>query len=902
MPGPIGEAYVEIRPDLSGFDAEVRRGIDRALDAAGRQAEAAGEQMEDAFREAALQMELALEEVGGADVFAEIAAGAEATGERIDNSFREAARQSDAALNNIGGPDAFLPAVVSAEVAGERIDNSFKEAATQSNGALATIGAGAALAGIGLAAAAIGGLAYIGVNSAADLGESINAINVTLGDGAESFLAFSENAADSLGITQGALNQAVIPMGALLRNAGLEGDELGGTLAELSQRAADVGSVMNKDVNEVLEAFGAAVRGEAEPARALGISFDDAAVSAKAVALGLASSTSEVDDAAKAQARLAIIMEQTDQAAGDFANTADSLPNMMRRLKATGEEAAQSLGTALIPGLQTAGSAILDNLPSLEPYLESIGSALGAVVGQIAPLLGPLLQSVLSILTSITLAFGPIASAILGALSPIISGISNIFAQVAPVIGNLFSTLAPVIAGIGNAFGQILVTMAPVITSLVQGLGPVLEEIIGVVADLAPFFLQWVGILAERLGPIIELLVPIILRLAEAFSGALVEVLPVVITIAEALLDVIEILLPIFGQIVDVVLEVAGTIVSHLAGALTIILEALVPILPILGELIAALADALLPVLPALLPPILQIVEAFALLLAALLPLLVPLLQLVTIFIEQIGAPVLLAIAEAIAAITGGFTGFLLEVVAVIQGIIGWVLQFIGEVETIPTRVAAWLSGLPGILTTFISNAFQAAKDQAKRAIDEIVGFVTGLPGRITAIAATVLEAAKSIGRAIIDGIAAGISAATGFVADVVSGLGRAITNLINTQVIDRINNALPNSWELPGPVPDINLPDNPLPRLPTFDTGGIVGGPRGAPVLAILHGGETVLPTHRYPGMADRGGVTVNVNVAIPDADPATARRAGRIIGDAAAQRIAELDLGMHARLAAEV
>jgi hypothetical protein len=30
------------------------------------------------------------------------------------------------------------------------------------------------------------------------------------------------------------------------------------------------------------------------------------------------------------------------------------------------------------------------------------------------------------------------------------------------------------------------------------------------------------------------------------------------------------------------------------------------------------------------------------------------------------------------------------------------------------------------------------------------------------------------------------------------------------------------------------------------FDMGGVVPGPKGAPTLALVHGGETIVPTHK--------------------------------------------------------
>lgn len=42
--------------------------------------------------------------------------------------------------------------------------------------------------------------------------------------------------------------------------------------------------------------------------------------------------------------------------------------------------------------------------------------------------------------------------------------------------------------------------------------------------------------------------------------------------------------------------------------------------------------------------------------------------------------------------------------------------------------------------------------------------------------------------------------------------------------------------------------------HLPGFDTGGVVPGRIGAPMLAVVHGGETVLPTHKDPSAGARG------------------------------------------------
>ena len=54
-------------------------------------------------------------------------------------------------------------------------------------------------------------------------------------------------------------------------------------------------------------------------------------------------------------------------------------------------------------------------------------------------------------------------------------------------------------------------------------------------------------------------------------------------------------------------------------------------------------------------------------------------------------------------------------------------------------------------------------------------------------------------------------------------------------------------------PVSELDDPDLPV-------SSSSVPGPRGAPRLAIVHGGETVLPTHRED--MDSGGIVNNFNI----------------------------------------
>lgn len=89
------------------------------------------------------------------------------------------------------------------------------------------------------------------------------------------------------------------------------------------------------------------------------------------------------------------------------------------------------------------------------------------------------------------------------------------------------------------------------------------------------------------------------------------------------------------------------------------------------------------------------------------------------------------------------------------------------------------------------------------------------------------------------------------------------------------------------GKIPGAGLIGDAFGAIPGFDTGGVVGGPRGAPRLIVAHGGETVLPTHKRSMAASlnqlgagpaAGGLVVNGPLVAVDgnsfADPTQLER----------------------------
>lgn len=323
----------------------------------------------------------------------------------------------------------------------------------------------AAIASVAFAGIGITNFVGDSIKQASDLGESVNAINVVLGSGAESFLKFGETAATQLGITQSALNSALIPAAAAFKNAGVGGEALSKNLQGLAMRATDVGSIFNADVNEVLLAFNAALRGEAEPARRFGVDLNAAAIGAKAVALGLSESATELSASAKTQAAYALLLEQTNLAQGDFLNTADGVANASKIIKASFDELKAEVGVGLLPAIKSILGAVVPLIDTVTPLFTSLGETIGAAISSVIPALMPLFSS-------LTLA--------LETLAPSLPILATSFAELLVAVAPLLPIMAELAVAVLPTFALLVTGLAAVLTPLLATIQGLVEPLNGV--------------------------------------------------------------------------------------------------------------------------------------------------------------------------------------------------------------------------------------------------------------------------------------------------------------------------------------------------------------------------------------------------------------------------------------
>lgn len=246
------------------------------------------------------------------------------------------------------------------------------------------------LAGAGLAATGL----YKAGQAAADLEQAVGGTAAVFGDTSDKIDAFAKSAAQSMGLSEREFRQSTTSFGGQLKGLGFTLDAAADKSVELTKVAADLAATYGGTTAEAVQALGAALRGEADPAERFNLFLNQTRVNAKAVELGLAATTSQVSANAKAQATLALITEQSADALGQFGREADTAAGAQARMRAELENAVAALGQGVAP------------------IIGDLASGIGGLASRFNELPAPIQGTISKAAT-----FGTVATGALGAMS-----------------------------------------------------------------------------------------------------------------------------------------------------------------------------------------------------------------------------------------------------------------------------------------------------------------------------------------------------------------------------------------------------------------------------------------------------------------------------------------------------
>jgi hypothetical protein len=200
-----------------------------------------------------------------------------------------------------------------------------------------------------IAGAGVGSAIMKGVSAASELNETLSKTGIIFGKSADTIIAQSETMAEKFGVSKNEYINAATSFGAVFKGLGRGPAEAAAMGNQLTLLGMDMASFDNAANSEVFTALQASLRGEFDPLERFRVFLSAAKIEAKALAMGLAATKGELDDNAKKTATLALIYEQTADAQGDLARTAESPANQFRKLAGEVQNLSIQLGQIFMP-------------------------------------------------------------------------------------------------------------------------------------------------------------------------------------------------------------------------------------------------------------------------------------------------------------------------------------------------------------------------------------------------------------------------------------------------------------------------------------------------------------------------------------------------------------------------
>ena len=257
-------------------------------------------------------------------------------------------------------------------------DDEAEKSARSSSNIFASTFKKALLAGGGLfAGAKLFSFGKDAISDAGDLEQSIGAVDSVFKSSAEQVHQWAQVSATSLGISENAYNELASVLGASLKNGGTSVDELAGKTNDLIALGADLASMYGGSTKEAIEAISAALRGETDPIERYGISINDAALSARAVELGIHKTGGAFTTQQKQLLTQKLLFEQSTDAQGNFNRESDTYAHKVQVAQASWENFRAELGSAVLPAI----TSVMDVLAKfLQPILTEVTGGVRAFV------------------------------------------------------------------------------------------------------------------------------------------------------------------------------------------------------------------------------------------------------------------------------------------------------------------------------------------------------------------------------------------------------------------------------------------------------------------------------------------------------------------------------------------
>jgi phage-related protein len=368
---------------------------------------------------------------------------------------------------------------------------------------------------IGAVGAATTGLVALGgaaISAQADIQQSLGGVEAVFQDNAGVLKNWAGAAAGTMGMSTNAALEMANKMGSLFQGSGATLDQATEMTMKMSQRAADVASVMGVDLPTAMEAVTGAAKGNFTMMDNLGVAMNEGSLAAYALSAGYKTAYKDMSSAEKSGVAYAMFMDKTSQYAGNFAKENSSLAGSMDILKSSWGNVMSSLGDPqmLDGAMKQLSTAVTGAFDALLKVLPSIITGLVTVISDGLPML----------LETVTKLIPQLVKLIQEALPSLITAIVDALPGLIEGLGQALVALSPVLI---SAILQLLVGIVKVLPLLVD---QILAVVIALLPELVTAVIQLVSAIIDAVPLVIAALVAVLPELLQAIFIALVALIP----------------------------------------------------------------------------------------------------------------------------------------------------------------------------------------------------------------------------------------------------------------------------------------------------------------------------------------------------------------------------------------
>jgi hypothetical protein len=218
----------------------------------------------------------------------------------------------------------------------------------------------AGLFGVGLGVRSLVDFAADAAGAYAELEQTVKTIDDVFADSADTIHEWGETAAETAGMSQQTFMSSAAIMGQTLQNMGFTIEESAERTVQLLDRAADMALAFGKRPQDALLAITAAMRGERDTIEKFGVAIKQVDVNAKIAALGLDTSTAAAKKYAEAAAVVELVLEQSADQAGRFAESQGDIAVEMAKVNAKWSDFVALEVGSTVASIQKGALTVLD--------------------------------------------------------------------------------------------------------------------------------------------------------------------------------------------------------------------------------------------------------------------------------------------------------------------------------------------------------------------------------------------------------------------------------------------------------------------------------------------------------------------------------------------------------------